>query len=155
MLKFIVPVYLLFIFAMFCWEKLPNKQELVFASDVTHADTLSSGRVPEALRQEFTAKEMTLPVALDVASDAPNGPWTLRDQEGTPLFVLQRERAAEAGNKEVLSVKEYKFGYVSTIARNRVALSSVAFIATVLVFLLVLVHIAGRRWSAEGRYDNI
>ncbi len=155
MLKYVVPVYLLFIFAMFCWEKLPNKQEPVFTSAVTHADTLSSGRVSDALRQEFIAQDLTLPAALSVASDAPNGPWTLRDEGETPLFVLHRELDADAGNGEVLSVKEYKFGYIATIARDRVALSSVAFIATVLIFLLVLVHIAGRRWTAEGRYDNI
>ena len=44
---------------------------------------------------------------------------------------------------------------VAAISESPVALASVLFIATVLAFILVLVHIAGRRWAAEGRFDKL
>jgi SNF family Na+-dependent transporter len=44
-------------------------------------------------------------------------------------------------------------GYVKTISENTVASSSIGFILTILVFLMILIHIAGRRWSEEGRYE--
>jgi len=156
MLKYVVPVYLLAIFIAFCWEKLPDKHEPVFESSLTHADALNEGRLPDGLRSEFDAEEdVTLPDTFAVVAETPNGPWTLQDQDATPLFVLDRELDAETESKEVLSIKKYKFGYIAAIARDQVALSSVAFIATVMVFLLILVHIAGRRWAAEGRFDKI
>jgi SNF family Na+-dependent transporter len=46
-------------------------------------------------------------------------------------------------------------GRISSIAKNNVALGSVAFLAIVLAFLLVMVHIAGRRWEKEGRFDRL
>jgi len=36
-----------------------------------------------------------------------------------------------------------------------VAWGSILFLGTVLAFVLILVHIAGRRWAAEGRFDDI
>ena len=47
-------------------------------------------------------------------------------------------------------------GYVDSISENPAALSSILFIAAVLIMLLLLVHSAGRRWEAEGRltYDD-
>ena len=46
-------------------------------------------------------------------------------------------------------------GYIQKIADNPVALLSLGFIATLVVFLLILIHIAGRRWKAEGRFDEL
>lgn len=155
MLKYVVPVYLLAIFAAFCWEKLPDKQELAFESSLTHVDTLNDGNLPDALRSEFAAKDLTLPKTFAVVAETPNGPWTIQEDAETPVFVLHRGLDAETESNDVLAIKEYKFGYVATIARDRVALSSVAFIVTIMVFLLILVHIAGRRWVAEGRYKDI
>ncbi|MDA1050947.1 MAG: sodium-dependent transporter [Planctomycetota bacterium] len=40
------------------------------------------------------------------------------------------------------------------IANDSVAVASMLFILTVLAFLLLLIHIAGRRWKAEGRLDE-
>jgi SNF family Na+-dependent transporter len=37
------------------------------------------------------------------------------------------------------------------VAESPVALSSIGFLTTLLVFLLLLIHIAGRRWAAQGR----
>ncbi|MEM9657690.1 MAG: hypothetical protein AAF961_04940, partial [Planctomycetota bacterium] len=42
-------------------------------------------------------------------------------------------------------------GYFESIGNSVAALSSVLFIATVLAFLLLLVHVAGLRWEAAGR----
>jgi len=41
--------------------------------------------------------------------------------------------------------------YAETLSKGGVPLYSVLFIGTVLVFLMLLVHIAGRRWEQEGR----
>ena len=46
-------------------------------------------------------------------------------------------------------------GYVEQIGSNPVALASLMFVLTILAFLLLMVHIAGRRWEAEGRFKNI
>jgi SNF family Na+-dependent transporter len=46
-------------------------------------------------------------------------------------------------------------GYAKAIYETPAALGSILVMGTVLAFLLLLVHIAGRRWSAEGRYDDI
>lgn len=45
--------------------------------------------------------------------------------------------------------------YVRSLSENPVALGSVGFIGIVFVFLLLLIHIAGRRWEKEGKFDNI
>jgi SNF family Na+-dependent transporter len=42
-------------------------------------------------------------------------------------------------------------GYAKTIASNPIARLSVLFILVVLAFLIALIHIAGKRWTAEGR----
>lgn len=46
-------------------------------------------------------------------------------------------------------------GYVEKITADPVALGSILFIVTLLFFLLVLIHFAGRRWEAQGRFQNI
>lgn len=46
-------------------------------------------------------------------------------------------------------------GYIEKISGSIVAQLSIGFIATVLIFLLILIHIAGVRWKAEGRFDNL
>ena len=45
-------------------------------------------------------------------------------------------------------------GYARSIYETPAALGAILFMGTVLVFLLILVHIAGRRWTAEGRFDD-
>jgi len=45
--------------------------------------------------------------------------------------------------------------YVTSISEKPVALWSIFFIATILAFLLLMIHIAGRRWAAEGRFDHL
>jgi SNF family Na+-dependent transporter len=43
-------------------------------------------------------------------------------------------------------------GYLSAISSKPEALMSIIFIAIVFAFLLLLVHIAGRRWEKDGRF---
>jgi hypothetical protein len=45
--------------------------------------------------------------------------------------------------------------FAKSISEQPVALWSILFILTVLAFLLLLVHIAGQRWEAEGRFDHL
>jgi hypothetical protein len=45
--------------------------------------------------------------------------------------------------------------YVQTLAQGGVPLYSVLFIGTNFLFLMLLVHIAGRRWEREGRLKFI
>jgi len=45
-------------------------------------------------------------------------------------------------------------GYLENLNQSTVARMSVMFISTVLVFFLVLIHLAGRRWEREGRYGD-
>lgn len=46
-------------------------------------------------------------------------------------------------------------GQIGEIMENSVVLGSVGFLAVILAFLLVLVHIAGRRWEKEGRFQKL
>lgn len=45
--------------------------------------------------------------------------------------------------------------YLKALSREPVALASVLFIGAVLLFLSLLVHLAGKRWVKEGRYRKI
>lgn len=45
--------------------------------------------------------------------------------------------------------------YVETLSEGGVPLYSVLFIGTILLFLILLIRIAGIRWKEEGRFDNL
>ena len=49
----------------------------------------------------------------------------------------------------------YQVGYLEVIWKNDAASASVLFIGAILFFLLLLIHIAGRRWEAQGLFDRI
>ncbi len=42
--------------------------------------------------------------------------------------------------------------YLKAISENKVVLAAILLIGTLIGFLLILIHLAGRRWEAEGRY---
>jgi len=44
--------------------------------------------------------------------------------------------------------------YWRTLTSGGVPLFSVMFIGTIFVFLLLLIHIAGKRWDEEGRFES-
>ena len=43
---------------------------------------------------------------------------------------------------------------VNEILNDDVAFMSILFIGAILVFLSILIHLAGRRWEREGRYAD-
>lgn len=45
--------------------------------------------------------------------------------------------------------------YARSISQKPVALWSMLFIGTVLIFLMLMIHIAGRRWADQRRFENI
>ncbi len=45
--------------------------------------------------------------------------------------------------------------YALTISKDPVALGSILFLAVILAFLLVMIHIAGKRWTADGRFAQL
>ncbi len=44
--------------------------------------------------------------------------------------------------------------YAKQIWSDSIAFGSILYMASILIFLLIMIHIAGRRWQAEGRYDD-
>jgi len=45
--------------------------------------------------------------------------------------------------------------YAAVLSEGGVALNSLMFIGVILTFLLLLIHIAGKRWEEEGRFDHL
>jgi neurotransmitter:Na+ symporter, NSS family len=148
-LKYLAPVYLLAIFVVFCWQELPSKHIPVFKIDVAAVDTLRDGVIPEALTAEMERHELELPEEASITAPRDRGPWTIVGPDGAPVLIIHT--VPDATGETVLRVSRYEMGSIETLSRNEVALFSVGFIATVLLFLLILIHIAGRRWRAEGR----
>lgn len=151
LLKFVVPVYLFVIFIVFCFQKLPSTDSPVFDTQTAHATALSEGMLPESLAEEFKEHEASLPEAFIISTeeDAAAGPsWQIRDVDDSLKY-----RVVAAENR--LSIMAHQPGYIESISKSDVAMLSMLFIGTVFGFLVVLVHIAGRRWSAEGRFDKI
>jgi SNF family Na+-dependent transporter len=147
-LKYVSPAYLLVIFATFCWQSLPSKEAPAFTTSSTFAAELVAGQVPEQLAAELGANELTLPTNYAVEG-TDDGPWTIRSTDGKPLVVVRPATTADGG--DVLQVNQYKLGTIPALAYNKVALMTVCFIVVVAAFLLLLVHIAGKRWVREGR----
>ncbi|HUG89785.1 MAG TPA: sodium-dependent transporter [Planctomycetaceae bacterium] len=235
MLKYVVPVYLLAIFALFCWKKLPSTDALAFELDATVAQQLPArnGISPE-LREQLAAQGANVDEEASVVSGRDAKHWTIYDKDGLPAYVLSLEsrshrlevikddqvvvttsvlnsqpaidalqagripeslsaavaeqgievpadvrvrpadrenswhvedvqgnhlleiRRVEAeGPASVLAVKKHAMGYVEATLRRPVVLGSMLFILVVLGFLMLMIHIAGRRWKAEGRFAAI
>jgi len=151
LLKFVVPVYLLVIFVGFCYQKLPSFDKPAFDVPPSYAAELSNGRLPESLAAEFAERELSLPeepVVRREASGAADRRWQILDGDGNLQFRL-------VSGPDGLAVQSHQAGYVESISKSPVAMLSMLFIAVLFGFLLVLVHIAGRRWQAEGRFENI
>ena len=45
--------------------------------------------------------------------------------------------------------------YIDSLRERPVAVNSVILIGVILLFLWVLIHLAGKRWVAEGRYIGV
>jgi hypothetical protein len=152
MLKYVVPVYLIAIFAAFCWQNLPSKEIPAFEAQATLAGNLGAAKLPQQLAEQFAAEHVALPKSPVVSTTGSADEWWIADEKGVPVFVMRLVESTAGG--KILSVRQYKIGYVEGIGRNSVTLASVTFILIVLAFLLLLIQIAGRRWKAEGRLDE-
>ena len=148
MLKWVVPVYLLAIFAGFCFINLPSHDTLKFAAAGVEAGDFTEGPVPEALRSQFASHDLTIPATATMRRDGKAGAWQLLDSDHNVLSVL---RPAASG----VEVYSHEVGYIEKIGSSPVAFASLWFVIAILAFLLLMVHIAGRRWEAQGRFDNL
>jgi hypothetical protein len=166
MLKYVVPVYLLVIFVGFAWAKLPSGEEKLFALDSQVAAALDEGALAsplveqiieherqaaeppatEAERNELAEELAARRAALEklVVSQSADG-WKVRNAERHLLFVVKPE---ENGGP---ALYRHVPGYFEKVLDSPVALSAVSFIGAFFVFLLVMIHLAGQRWEAEGR----
>jgi NSS family neurotransmitter:Na+ symporter len=147
-LKYISPAYLLVIFVTFCWQSVQSKEAPAFNAQPSIISDLNKGVVPEQLSAELRANKMTLPTNFVVDRESTDGPWTIRSVDGWRLVVI---RAIADKGENYLEVNKLTRGKIPELLSNKVALTSIGFIGVVAASLLLLVHIAGKRWAAEGR----
>ena len=152
MLKFVVPVYLLTIFGLFVVEKLPSKPPLVASLSPDSPAAGLGMREGDVVRRYGGSVVTTEEEWEQVGKQAADVGQT------TIPVVLVRDRSeielAIPTSAHGITF-EFRSGYVEQIANNPVVLSCVLFIGTVLTFLMIMIHIAGRRWEAEGRFENL
>jgi SNF family Na+-dependent transporter len=148
MLKWVVPVYLLAIFTGFCFINLPSHDTLKFTAAGIEGSGLAEGEVPNALRSHFASHDLKIPAKATLRQCGDEGDWQLLDSDRNVLFVV---RPAQSG----LEIYAHETGYVEKIGSSPVAFASLWFVIAILAFLLLMVHIAGRRWEAQGRFDNL
>jgi hypothetical protein len=142
MLKYVVPVYLLVIYVCFCWQKLPSHDVEKAAVPAPVAASFDESSIETA----FVAAAIELPQPFVLESNAAVHTWNIRDDAGSLLYSVKPNTDGK------LAIFQHVPGYVEAIGQSRTALSSVLFLVTILVFLILLIHIAGRRWQREGRY---
>ncbi len=148
MLKWVIPVYLLAIFTGFCFINLPSHDTLKFTADRLEVGDFAAGPVPDALRTQFAGHDLTIPATATMRPGGDEGVWQVLDSDHNVLFVVR----PAASSWEVCA---HEMGYVEKIGSSPVAFASLWFVISILVFLLLMVHIAGRRWEAQGRFDNL
>jgi hypothetical protein len=153
-LKFVAPVYLVTVFAVFCWQELPDKYVGKFESSTAAIDQLRQDAISESLQADFAAAGIDVsllppPGTKRITARGENGPWTLRDENGLPLFRITSKKGADGAS--VLSVAQLEMGKIAEITGDNVTLSSFCFILIIFVFLLLLIRVAGLRWRNEGR----
>lgn len=148
-LKYVAPAYLMIIFATFCWKNLPSHTVPSLVADGAFAADLSEGTIPSALQTELQANGLELPAESIVIADDAEGPWLL-GKEGAPP-VVQINTFKHASGEDVLLVHTYKAGWIENMWKNTVAFLAMGLVVVILVFLLLMIHIAGKRWEQEGR----
>lgn len=148
LLKWVAPLYLLAIFAGFCFVNLPSRDTPVGAADELRMLHLVDGEVPEAVRRELAAHELTVSPHATLKRSTRGAEWQIRGEDRSVQYVL---RSADDG----MQIFAHQTGYVEKVGNNPVALGSLLFLVTILAFLLLMVRIAGLRWKAEGRFENL
>ncbi len=124
LLKYVVPIYLMLLFAAFCYENLPS-------------------RVLSPTKAEETAKVWGLLSSEGVM-------WAGADPANVP-----EELGAFDSDGKWRSDKGYTFdeGKVGEMLSDKVIQYSFAFLGTVLILLLFIIYLAGRRWERLGLLD--
>lgn len=110
---------------------------------------LQSGTAGPATRRLLKQQDLELPEKVEIVSQE-DKTWQIQADGGELLSI----KAIEAEPTKVGLVSSYSLGYMEKITRRPVAMASVGFILIVLTFLMLLIHIAGIRWKAEGRFDE-
>jgi SNF family Na+-dependent transporter len=147
-LKYVAPLYLLLIFVMFCWKNLPSSTEPKFETNTAAVAALREGAIPQSLRTELDEQKIAVPDGAVVSSEGSNGPWQVGKPDAPPAIIISLEGDEGTG---VLRVAAHSAGWIESMWKSKVAFMSMCLVGTILVFLLLLIHIAGRRWEREGR----
>lgn len=143
-LKYVAPVYLLVIFVTFCFQNLPSRDLPAFEVETQLTHRPEAGAVPQMLVDDFKKHDASLPNDCRLATLPDGAGWNIQDAQGVLLYRISNGSGR-------LAVRKHVPGYFETIGNDRVAFISILFIALIVVFLFVLVHIAGSRWKREGR----
>ena len=143
-LKYVVPVYLTVIFLAYCYQDLPSTSTKQFDVDPQLSMTLDTGRVPSYLEAEFEKREIKLPPKLKVTGKEDS--WNIRHR-GVTLYKLRM-------NDRRIDVLQHKPGRAEQVINSTGSLLSVLFIGSLFIFMLVMIHLAGRRWDAEGKFTD-
>ncbi|REK27616.1 MAG: sodium:calcium symporter [Planctomycetota bacterium] len=148
MLKYITPAYLLVVFFLFCFYKLPSSDTLLTEIDAPSAKAIATGDVPEAVRETLAASEIEIPAESVVAGDLSTTLLVKKAAAGPTIVFIEPVN-------DKFGIYQHKAGQFEGILNSPVAFSSVCFIAVVFAFLLILVRIAGERWEQEGRFRTV
>jgi hypothetical protein len=152
MLKYVVPFYLMIIFAAFVWEKVPSSDPLLATVPGGAAELLQDNVLGEEIRTVLADAGIEIPEDILVTANAKSTKWkATRPQEEDRVQLI----ASFIQTKEGVEVRSHQAGYAENILASDSATLSALFLGVVVVFLTLLVHIAGRRWENEGRltYD--
>ena len=146
LLKYVVPVYLTVIFAMFCYNNVLSSSEELVQVEAEFVASLSAEDAKSKLQEKFPdhVEDSYSAVA---ASDGMR--WQIQDEEQLLKYYIAKNADGD------MALHKHVPGYFEKIRTDEVVFSSVLFISLVFGFLLLMAHIAGRRWEAEGRisYD--
>ncbi len=151
MLKYVTPVFLLVIFAAFCWKELPSKAELITTIDDIAYDSLSANEVPQPIIAALTNNDETPPEivnrSMTVSAFGTKRYWLYTDVDAPPAYLIRPASKADG-----IEVAQWKPGKLASIFASTEATLSITFLAILALFLLLLVHIAGKRWERDGRF---
>jgi hypothetical protein len=150
LLKYVTPTYLVVIFIAFCWFNLPSATTPKFELDAAAVAALTEGEPSDAMITEFKNQESSLPKGAVLVKDADGKGWSVNNAVGLPIYLL-----SPSGDAGAVQVSSYQVGSIEKIWRQPVAIASVGFILLILVFLLLLAQIAGKRWQKAGRFDGL
>ncbi len=152
MLKYVVPFYLVIIFTAFVWEKVPSSNPLVATVPGNAAELLPGNVLGGKLQVALAEAEVELPEEVLITPNAKGTKWKVtRPQSEDRVQLIATFKQTQEG----IEVRSHQAGYAENILASDSATLSALFLGVVVVFLTLLVHIAGRRWENEGRltYD--